>query len=89
MVPEDFVLHRLPQGLSHILIEIPARGLKFDPCTYLEDMGVVVESRTVHADDSGRRWLIVSLMMDDVRKLVLEFIEKGLSGNIRGLNVKT
>ncbi|MBI5238464.1 MAG: hypothetical protein HY887_08600 [Deltaproteobacteria bacterium] len=88
MDPEDFALQCLPQGLSHILIEIPERGLKFDPRAYLENKGVWVESQMVHADDNGRKWLIVSLMMSDIRKLILELIEKGLAGNIRGINLK-
>lgn len=89
MGPEDFALQCLPRGLSHILIEIPERGLKFDPRTYLEDKGVSVESQVVHADEKGRNWLIVSVMMRDIRKLILELIEKGLAGNIRGINFKT
>jgi hypothetical protein len=89
MGPEDYALQCLPQGLSHILIEIPERGLKFDPRTYLEDKGVPVNSQMVHEDDSGRKWLIVSLMMRDIRKLILELLEKGLAGNIRGINLKT
>jgi len=89
MGPDDFALQCLPQGLSHILIEIPERGLKFDPRMYLEDKGVPVESQMVHADETGRNWLIVSVMMRDIRKLILELIEKGLAGNIRGINLKT
>jgi hypothetical protein len=89
MGPEDFALQCLPPGLSHILIEIPERGLIFDPRAYLEDKGVSIESQIVHADDKGRKWLIVSLMMEDIRKLILELIEKGLAGNIRGINLKT
>ncbi|AFM24827.1 hypothetical protein [Desulfomonile tiedjei] len=89
MGPEDFALQRLPQGLSHILIEIPQRGLKFDPRSYLENRGVSVESQIVHVDDNDRQWLIVSVLMEDIRKLILELIEKGLSGNIRGINLKT
>jgi hypothetical protein len=89
MGPDDFALQCLPQGLSHILIEIPERGLKFDPLSYLEDKGVPVESQMVHADEKGRNWLIVSVMMQDIRKLILELLEKGLAGNIRGINLKT
>jgi hypothetical protein len=88
MGPEDFVLQRLPQGLSHILIEIPERGLKFDPRLYLENRGVSVENQIVHVDDNDREWLIVSVLMKDIRKLILELIEKGLAGNIRGINLK-
>lgn len=88
MGPDDFALQCLPQGLSHILIEIPEKGLKFDPRAYLEKKGVWVESQIVHSDDNGRKWLIVSLMMSDIRKLILELIEKGLAGNIRGINLR-
>lgn len=48
-----------------------------------------VESQIVHVDDNSRQWLIVSVLMADIRKLILELIEKGLTGNIRGINLKT
>ena len=89
MDPEDYALQYLPQGLSHILVEISDRGLKFDPQAYLEEKGVPIESQIVHIDDAGRTWLIVSLKISDVRKLILEFIEKGLAANIRGINLKS
>lgn len=89
MDPEDYALQCLPQGLSHILVEISDKGLKFDPQAYLEDKGVPIASQIVHVDDSGRKWLIMSLTLSDVRKLILEFIEKGLAANIRGINLKS
>jgi hypothetical protein len=88
MNPEDIDPQSLPEGLSHILVEIPYGGLKFDPKAYLEAKGVAVESRKIITDDNGNRWLIVSVNMVDIRKLILELYEKGLSGNIRGINLK-
>lgn len=88
MNPEDIDPHSLPEGFSHILIEIPFGGLRFDPEAYLEAQGVAVESRNMVTDDNGNHWLIVSVNKGDVRKLILELYEKGLSGNIRGINLK-
>lgn len=88
MGSEGLDLQCLSEGLSHILIEIPEGGLKFDPQAYLEEKGTPVEKQVVCTDHEGHRWLIVSLTMSDISKLILELIEKGLSGNIRGINLK-
>jgi hypothetical protein len=89
MAPERFDPESLPHGWSHILIEVPPEGLRFDPRGYLSEKGVPVEKETVCSDDDGRTWLILSLAVSDIGKLILELIEKGLSGNIRGINLKT
>jgi hypothetical protein len=78
----------LPQDLSHILIEIPAGGLAFDPRPYLARRGVLVEEEARSSDTKGRNWLILSIRSSDISQLVLELIEKGLSGNIQGINAK-
>ena len=88
MSSEDLDLQCLSEGLSHILIEIPESGLKFNPRAYLEEKGTSVEKQVICTDHDGHKWLIVSLTMSDISKLILELIEKGLSGNIRGINLK-
>jgi len=86
---ERFDPENLPHGWSHILIEVPAEGLRFDPRGYLHGKGVSVEKETLCTDDEGRTWLILSLAVSEIGKLILELIEKGLSGNVRGINLKT
>jgi len=88
MAQERFDPESLPRGWSHILIEIPPGGLPFDPRGYLSEKGVPVEKETECGDADGRTWLILSLKVSDIGKLILELIEKGLSGNIRGINLK-
>jgi hypothetical protein len=89
MAQDTFDPETLPHQWSHILIEVPAGGLRFDPRGYLHGKGVQVEKETICTDDDGRTWLILSLAMSDIGKLILELIEKGLSGNIRGIDLKT
>lgn len=79
----------LPQDLSHILIHVPATGLAFDPREYLTQRGVRIEGEALSSDKRGRDWLILSIRSRDISRLVLELIEKGLSGNIQGINAKT
>jgi hypothetical protein len=81
-------IRTLPQDMSHILIEEPAGGFSFDPREYLSQRGVRVEEEALSSDAKGRNWLILSIRSADISQLVLELIEKGLSGNIQGINAK-
>lgn len=78
----------LPQDLSHIRVQIPENGFSFDVGEYLSRRGVTIETEASSIDDNGREWLIVSVSVPDVTQLVLELVEKGLSGNIQGINAK-
>lgn len=78
----------LPQDLSHIRVQVPQKGFGFDVGEYLSRKGVTIETESTSIDHDGREWLTVSVSVPDVTQLVLELVEKGLSGNIQGINAK-
>lgn len=78
----------LPQHLSHILVQVPENGFGFDVREHLSRRGVTVETEASSVDDDGHEWLVISVSVPDVSQLVLEFVEKGLSSNIQGINAK-
>lgn len=74
--------------MSHVLIEVPPGGLPFDPREYLRQRDVRIEEEALSSDNRGRNWLILSIRSSDINQLVLELIEKGLSGNIQAISAK-
>lgn len=78
----------LPEELSHLLVELARGGLPFDLKEYLARRGVAVVKESYLSDELGRTWWIISVNQPEIGELVLELVEKGLSGNLQGINAK-
>lgn len=76
-------------GLSQIMVEMSRPGLSDEIRSYLGQKGLTVGEESSSVDARGRKWLVLSVRLEDVSQLVLELLAKGLGDNIQGINAKT
>lgn len=79
----------MSRDVSHLLVGMFERSSAGAVRSFLLQKGIAVQEETTFEDEQGRTWLVFSIPLADISHLVLELIEKGISGNIQGINAST
>lgn len=79
----------LTADFSHLLVEMAGKNLPGALRSYLHQRGIAIQEEATLNDDQGRTWLAFSIPLADISQLVLELIEKGISGNVQGINARS
>ncbi|MGE5839412.1 MAG: hypothetical protein ACM34H_05715, partial [Deltaproteobacteria bacterium] len=82
----DRVEATLSRDVSHLLVGMFEKSPAGAVRSHLLQQGIAVQEETTFEDEQGRTWLVLSIPLADISHLVLELIEKGISGNIQGIN---
>ncbi|MBM3299580.1 MAG: hypothetical protein FJY85_06480 [Deltaproteobacteria bacterium] len=78
----------LPEWQSHLMVEMPEAGLTFDFRGYFNVKGISLMGETIVHDEKRSKWLIFSVSVPNIGQFMLDLIEKGFTGNIRGIDAK-
>jgi hypothetical protein len=85
----DRVEATLSRDVSHLVVGMFEKSPAVAVRSYLLQQGIAVQEETTFEDEQGRTWLVLSIPLADISHLVLELIEKGISGNIQGINASS
>jgi hypothetical protein len=84
--PQQNMKPELPSDKSHLLVEAVDGEALNRVHAYLDTQGIRFEQNRAFRDDEGRLWMVLSLPLPDVGRIVLDLLEKGFGSKIQGIN---